>query len=353
MTMHEDWNRFLADTVPAAIVGDTTSRDDGGLEAARDGVFLCDLSGFGLASVVGPDAETFLQGQLSNDVKALSQEQAQLAAYNTPKGRMLASLLLWRCEGGYLLQCPASIAEAFVKRLSMFVLRSKVRIENASTRYVRFGIGGPKAPECLSACAMPRPEGPFAVVSDGTKGAPDERHVIGLPGPRYEFVYADVAAAIRDWQTLAAISTVAAAGPWRWLGVRNGIAEIESSTQDKYVPQMLNLELVGGISFTKGCYPGQEIVARTQYRGEIKRRMFLAHAPTQAPPSLGQDVVVAKDGAHTVGSVVDFAPAPEGGYDILVCLHLDLAHNAVLRLEAPDGPELEIQSLPYSLPQVL
>lgn len=351
--MHEDWNRFLLDAAPAALRPEVAAADDPGLHAARASVFLCDLSAYALACAFGPDAETFLQGQFSNDVKSLAPSRAQLAAYNTPKGRMLASVILWRGKDGFLIQFPRSIAEPFLKRLSMFVMRSKVKIENVSSQTVRFGLGGPKAEECLRATGLPCPAADFDVIRADADGAADDLQIIRLPGSRYELIYAAADPAMHAWRALAASATVATPGAWRWLGVRSGIAEIEAATQDKYVPQMVNLELVGGISFTKGCYPGQEIVARTQYRGEIKRRMFLAHVAQAASPAPGQEVVTAAEVPQTVGSVVDTAPAPGGGHDLLVCLHLDLAHHAALRLGAGDGPELELLALPYSLPQAL
>ena len=353
MAMHEDWNRFLDETVPPALRSDVPGENEIGLEAARTGVFICDLSTYALASVLGPDAETFLQGQLSNDVTSLANSSAQLASYNTPKGRMLASVMLWRTQNGYRVQFSESIAAPFIKRLSMFVLRSKVKITDVSAQTVRFGLGGPNAEECLRAAGFACPASDYDVIRTPDDDGPDESLVIKLPGSRYELVYAQAQAAIRDWRRLAASAVLSTAAPWRWLGVRSGIAEIEAATQDKYVPQMVNLELVGGISFTKGCYPGQEIVARTQYRGEIKRRMLLAHIEAGITPTLGQEVVTATAPAQTVGSVVNCAPAPGGGYDALICIHLDLAHNASLHLGTSDGPALELLPLPYSLPQAL
>jgi len=354
MSMHESWQRFLAESSAGELESAASKhRDHAGLRAATVGVFLCDLSGYALCSAVGPDAESFLHGQLSNDVQALKPGRAQLAAYNTPKGRMLASLLLWRMPEGFLLQFPGSIAAGLIKRLSMFVLRAKVKLADAGTQYVRIGIGGPQAARLLADCGTPLPDQDYDLLPAAMDAAAGTRQVLRLPGGRYELLYSDLAAAMHDWTALAAKATVATDAPWRWLGVRSGIADIEADTQDKYVPQMLNLELVGGVSFTKGCYPGQEIVARAQYRGEIKRRMFLAHLDAAEPPALGQDIVAAGERAQAVGSVAASAPAPGGGYDILACLHLDLAHNADLHLGAAEGPRLAPEPLPYSLPQAV
>lgn len=354
MSMPEPWRRFLSESAVSTIDQSAPGpRDEHDLQAACNGAFLCDLSAYALVSAIGTDAEPFLQGQLSNDVKALTTTRSQLATYNTPKGRMLASLLLWRIPDGFLLQIPGSIADALIKRLSMFVLRSKLKIVDASAQHVRIGVGGPQAAQVLADVGIPLPAQDYDVSPPSTEANGGASQILRLPGSRYELVYSDVEAAKRSWMALAARATVSTDVPWRWLGVRSGIAEIEADTQDKYVPQMLNLELIGGVSFTKGCYPGQEIVARAQYRGEIKRRMFLAHIEAAEAPALGQDIVASGELSQTVGSVAAHAPAPGGGHDLLVCLHLDLAHNAALHVGGPQGPRLAMQPLPYQLPQAV
>lgn len=284
MSMQESWQRFLAESDTGGLESAASKhRDDAGLRAATDGVFLCDLSGYALCSAVGPDAESFLQGQLSNDVQALKPGRAQLAAYNTPKGRMLASLLLWRIPEGFLLQVPGSIAAGLIKRLSMFVLRAKVKLADAGAQYVRIGIGGPRAARLLADRGMPAPDHDYDLLPAATDATAGTRQILRLPGRRYELLYANLDAARHDWSILAAGATVSSAAPWRWLGVRSGIADIEADTQDKYVPQMLNLELIGGVSFTKGCYPGQELVERMDARQAAARRhLVVVDVPVEA-----------------------------------------------------------------------
>jgi folate-binding protein YgfZ len=348
MTEAREQNRADAGT----LAGTEAANDEAGLAAAQNGAFLCALSAYAVFAIDGPDAESFLQGQLSNDVQGLAPGRCQIACYNTPKGRMLATLLLWRRREGFLAQLPASIADSVIKRLSMFVLRSKVKMTNVSDRCLRLGLGGPKAAAALRAHGLPVPDEDYGVSALAESGARGEGQVLRLPGNRYEIVLFDMDAGRALGSALRQDAIPAGELPWRWLGVRSGMADIEIETQDKYVPQMLNLELLGGISFTKGCYPGQEIVARTQYRGEIKRRMFLAHVDAAGAPRLGQDVVAGGGAdAQTVGSIAAQARAPDGGYDVLACLHIDLAHNASLHLGDVQGPRLELRKLPYPLPQ--
>ena len=353
--LNEQWAGFLTNAGGSMEAGEIRSfRGDTGLHHARSGCFVCDLSGYALAAFVGLDAEAFLHGQLSNDVKALSHDQSQVAAYNTPKGRILATMLLWRNADGFLAQLPGAIAPGILKRLSMFILRSKVKATDASDRYVRFGLGGPTAAQIASAAGVLVTTGDFKVLgSHGGEHPVQPDFVLGLPSGRFEFLYSDVQAAMACWNALCARGAKPAGmAPWHWLSVQSGIAEICPETQDKFVPQMLNLELVGGVSFNKGCYPGQEIVARTQYRGEIKRRTVLAHVDSKPVPAVGEDVINAESPEQSIGSLVAVAPSPTGGYDALACLHMDLARDGELHLGEAHGPRLHLKDLPYKLPSL-
>ncbi|MCC6531470.1 MAG: folate-binding protein YgfZ [Burkholderiales bacterium] len=346
--MNEQWAQFLhhAGADPGA-----HGSGPRGLEYAREGCFICDLSWLGLAEFAGPDAASFLHGQLSNDVQALAPGRIQLAAYNTPKGRALGALLLWRTDAGFLAQLPASIADGIVRRLSLYILRAKVKAANVSERYVRIGVGGPQAQSLLARSGFALPGEEFAVSTSDEAAAMQPSFVLRLPLARYELLYGRTEAAISVWERLSAAGAKPAGpAPWQWLSVRSGIADIVPETQDKFVPQMLNLDLVGGISFDKGCYPGQEIVARTQYRGEIKRRTVLGHSHGEMPVRVGEDVFDANAPDQAIGSIVAAAAAPAGGYDVLACLHLELAQRADLHIGHPHGPALERSALPYPVP---
>jgi len=348
-SVNEQWLQFLREA--GASVEDGTVRSfqgDIGLDHARSGSFICDLSAASLLAFTGPDAETFLHAQLSSDVKSLGEDRAQLSTYNTPKGRILATLLLWRTDGGFLAQLPTSIAAGVLKRLSMFILRSRVKASDASERFIRLGVGGPAAREVLTAAGIATPEEALAVTRVPLHaGAMQPELVLALPGERFELLCPDFDSARAVWSAVRGRGAhPAGTAPWQWLAVQSGIAEIGPETQDRFVPQMLNLEQAGAVSFTKGCYPGQEIVARTQYRGEIKRRTRLAHLDAIVAPLPGQDIVDARAAAQAIGSLVAVAPAPEGGYDVLACLHLELAAGAELRLGAADGPRLRLVELP-------
>ena len=290
--------------------------------AARDGTVVADLSHNALIEVTGDDATEFLHAQFTNDVQALAAGAAQWNGWCSAKGRLLATFLLVKRPAGYLLLLPAEIAAPIAKRLGMFVLRSKVKIADASARFARFGIAGRDAAAIAATIpeAIPLGDGRFVAI------APIEQ-----------------AAAMRD--RLAARATVVGPEAWEWTSIQAGIPTIVAATQEAFVPQMANLDLVGGVSFKKGCYPGQEIVARTQYRGILKRRMALAHADA-APLVPGQRVFSKAFGDQAAGEIVNAAPSPEGGSDFLVVAQIESLDSGDLRLDSPDGKPIEIRRRP-------
>lgn len=270
---------------------------------------LCDLSPVNaLLRVSGDDAADFLHNQFTNDVKALAVGSAQWNGWCTPKGRLLATFVLARDAGGYFLMLPAAFAEAFARRLRMFVLRSRVKVEDVSAATPRFGLWDG---------AMP--EGAFAI-------GPSRALVFGAaPEGR--------AASLDDW----ALSLI-----------RDGIVQVVPGTQEEFVPQMANYELVGGVSFKKGCYPGQEIVARTQYRGILKKRAVRVRSAAPLVP--GDSVYSDAFGDQSAGTVANVAPSPDGGFEALVVAQLDAIAKADLRHGSLAGTPLSIQPLPYALP---
>jgi folate-binding protein YgfZ len=304
---------------------------------------VCDLAPTVVVTITGPDAAAFLQGQLSNDAVALPEGAAQYTSYNSPKGRMLANFPLWRLHGDFFALLPGDLAAAVIKRLRMFVLRSKVKVEDLAAGTARFGVGGADAPAALAgALDLPAAPPPFTatVAADAT--------VVALPGPRYLVV---AAGGRRDALTaaLGARAAPAAFDTWRWLTIRAGVPVITAATQDLFVAQTANWDALGGISFGKGCYTGQEIIARTQYLGRLKERLFLFHAAGTAVAA-GTRVFSAVFGDQPCGTVVDAAGAPGGGADLLAVLQLAAAESGDVRLGAPDGTPLEPLPLPYALP---
>ncbi|MEN6586692.1 MAG: folate-binding protein [Sulfuricella sp.] len=312
------------------------------ISAASSGTILTDLSHFSVIQFSGEDSEAFLQGQLSCDVRQALQNHAQFGSYCTPKGRMLATFLLRRDTDGFQMQLPASLREAIQKRLSMYVLRSKVKVSDASAATVRLGIAGPGAAAALAELGAVAPEGVYAVAQVGPA------NVIRLPGERFELVLSPEDAP-GVWQALSKHCTPAGSGRWEWLDIQAGIPTVTVGTQEQFVPQMVNLELIGGVSFTKGCYPGQEIVARSQYLGKVKRRMYRVHLQSDDAPQAGDPLFGQGPAEQSGGMIVNAQPAPQGGYDALAVILNTSLESGNVKWKTPDGPALQLLSLPYSV----
>jgi hypothetical protein len=264
------------------------------------------LAQLGLVEARGPDAAAFLQGQLSNDVRAVTPGHAQLSSYNSPKGRMLAVLHVLRHGDAFLLELHRGVLEAVLKRLKMYVLRSKVTLEPADRAL--FGLAGPGAAAVLGALGLPAPEAPLACAWAGDTGV---LRRLG-PAPRYTLL-APPAAGPALWERLAARAAAGTAQDWQRLDIEAGVPTVYPQTQDRFVAQMCNLDDLGGISFDKGCYTGQEIIARVHYRGAVKRHME-ARRLDRPPPAPGErldagEVVDAvADGAGSLALIVAASP---------------------------------------------
>ncbi|HEV8690769.1 MAG TPA: folate-binding protein [Ideonella sp.] len=296
------------------------------------------LTDWGLIRAHGADAANFLQGQLTSDAAGLAPGQAALAGYCSAKGRLLASFVAWRCaEDEFLLACTAELLPATLKRLSMFVLRAKCKLSDASAELALWGLAGGEAAQWLG---TRDPKVPWSVHAPGTV-----EQVLRLPDvngtPRWLLTQPAGAAA----PALPALE----ASAWRALEVASGIVRIVGATVDKFVPQMVNFELVGGVNFKKGCYPGQEVVARSQYRGTLKRRTVLLASPVAI--SEGQEVFHDADPGQPGGLVALAAPAANGEHIALVEVKRALAEGpGAFHLGAADGPALQPRALPYAIP---
>ena len=339
------WQDFLIEC-GARITADAVS-DFGDaaaeLRAARDASVVCPLMHLGLMACDGDDAQAFLHGQLSNDVKILAPECSEYAAYCTAKGRMLANFLLWRDDRTYFLQLARSLLPAIQKRLTMYVMRSKVKLSDAGESYVVLGLAGKAAANALRALFPVIPQQAHEVVHDPLHGT-----LIALPGSRFQLV-AKAETAAHLWRELTVTLTAVGTPCWEWLEIRNGIPLLTPPTQEQFVPQMANMELLGAVNFKKGCYPGQEIIARTQHLGEIKRRMALAHVAGPMMPQPGDALFGAAADEPAIGMVVNAQVAPEGGYDLLAVLHVGSADAGDVHLMSVDGPVLSMQNLPYTV----
>lgn len=342
MNMNPDWQTFL--TTLHAEISDGIVQHFGDLSAelkhSVNDTVLCDLSQFGILRVSGEDAQSFLQNLLSNDIRLVDAGHAQLSSFNTAKGRMLAVFTIWRDNEDYLLQLPSSTLDVLRKKLSMYVLRAKVKVSDASNERIALGLSGNQAATLLSKLSAELPQQEMGCVSS------EQLHILRLSATRYQLT-ATPAQAQFLWHALSKDSHPVSSVCWDWLNVRAGIPTIVAKTQEEFVPQMVNLDALGGINFKKGCYPGQEIVARMHYLGKLKRRMYLAHLDNTEVPQPGDELFSDDMEGQASGVIANVAPAPEGGYDILAVIQTASADST--KIHTATGSCLAYLPLPYTL----
>lgn len=343
--MNQEWQNILAQQ--GAQMHEGSVQHFGNLQtelaAARDGTVLCELSQYGTVKVSGEEAQKFMQNLLSNDINLVNAKTAQLSSFNSPKGRMVASLLIWQQDTDYYLQLPRSLVVAMHKKLSMYVLRSKVKVSDASDEVVCLGLAGKNAAQLLQQIFN------VALEQDWSVAQIENGSVLRLAENRYQ-ISTTIPMAINHWNTLGKSAQIAGATCWDWLTVRAGIPVITPATQEQFVLQMTNLDILGGVSFKKGCYPGQEIVARTHYLGKQKRRMYLAHVEADTAPAAGNELFSEDTPAQACGMVMNVSTAPGGGFDLLGVMQISSYENQHVHLNSAQGEKLNFLPLPYAFP---
>ncbi len=302
---------------------------------------LCSLDHLGCIRASGVEVQAFLQGQLSNDINELQNTRVQLSAYCNPKGRMLAQFMVIPDKADYLLLLPRSILEPTLKRLRMFVLRSQVTLTDASEEIVCLGLAGKSiAPQVQETLPLPG--------EDYQLSQTDTTLVCKLPAPCPRFlIVTDQAQATSYWQQASAHLLATDQHLWHWLDIQAGLPSIWPQTVEEFVPQMVNLELINGVNFKKGCYPGQEIVARMHYLGKAKRRMYRLSLDQGPCPEPGTDLYTAGGDDQSAGKIVLAEPGPQD-CQCLAVIKTDKAETE-LRLGQQNGPKLTLATLPYPL----
>ncbi|RMG54934.1 MAG: folate-binding protein [Gammaproteobacteria bacterium] len=345
--MKPEWKTFLVDNGAEFDEDGLTVRHFGNPERERrillTGEVFSDLSSHGLISAYGEDAETFLQNMLSNDILAVNEGHTQLSSLCNNKGRAIAVFRIFRRGETFYLRLPRSLLETALKRLQMFVLMSKVTLEDASDALVRLGYSGPEA------------ERELAERLGGVPAEPDQAGEwqgitvlrIAGPVPRFE-LYGELEAMQKLWTHLNVRGAPVGVDHWPLLDILAGLPNVYPQTSEAFVPQMLNLHAVNGISFKKGCYPGQEVVARMQYLGKLKRRMYRVDLDAAEPPEPGTELF-AEGGSEAAGQIVDARLDPDGRSVGLAVLKI-AETDKPLHLAAVDGPAVTVGDVPYPVP---
>lgn len=295
------------------------------------------LTHSGLIRAQGEDAAKFLHGQLTHDFSLLGLSQARLAGFCNAKGRLQASFIGFKLSPtDILLLCSPDLLATTLKRLSLFVMRAKVKLSDASADFSVYGLAG----ATLENATKNRAD---YTSTAWTKSSFDEVSLINLY-PADGVARALWVAPVGSTPPAGAVMT---AEQWAWGEVRSGIATVTQAIFEALVPQMLNYESVGGVNFKKGCYPGQEVVARSQFRGTLKRRAYLAHSPVAL--NAGDALFASDDPGQPCGVVAQAAAAPEGGFDAIVSMQISAFEAGAVHALSPDGPLLALSPAPYPL----
>jgi tRNA-modifying protein YgfZ len=343
----DNWNDYLASQGARHSPDDTSQPADFGRALGVTDLaagFVAVVGDLGLIAVSGDDAASFLHNQLTNDVEHLSANEARLAGYCSPRGRLQATFLMWRNAESVFLQLPRELQAALQKRLSMFVLRSKAKLTDAGAGMAVLGLGGAAAEAALRKHFDVLPAAPYGKVEHALGTLIRVADAFGAP--RYQLIATQANGAA----LLPALRESLALGgnqAWQLAAIHAGVPQITARTQEQFVPQMVNYELLGGVNFKKGCYPGQEIVARSQYLGKLKRRTALATIAA-ADAHAGDEVFSLSDPGQPSGMIVNAAPNGAGGSDALVEMKLSALEGDV-RLGSADGAPLVFQTMPYPL----
>lgn len=335
------WLDFLSKQgVPASVTADSESPPALPPTLLQQG-FITALHDVGVLAVSGENALDFLQNQLTNDLAALDEHHAQLSGYCAANGRLLATLLIWKTDAHILILLPRTLLASIQKRLQMFVLRAKVLIEDKSSSLAIIGMGA------TATSPLPLPELP---ASPFELSPSYDGQMIRMPAAagldRFLWIGKQEQAPAL-WTCVAALLPPCSPAAWHWTQIQAGLPQILEPTREKFVPQMVNYELIGGVNFRKGCYPGQEIVARSQYLGKLKRRMQIASADAVivAP---GTEVFSAADPGQPCGMVVNAEIGPDGRLACLIEIKTELLGSDI-HLHSLEGPRLTFGTLPYSL----
>ncbi len=339
--MKPEWKTFLIDC-GAEFEGDSLV-SFGNPERERrippQGAILCDLSHFGLISVTGEDAEPFLQGQLTNDIHQVTDSLSQLSAYCTPQGRALATFFITKRQGTYYLSVARDLLEPTLKRLRMYVLRSKVSLEDASASLVHFGYAAPDGDKQL-----------LEILGKAPANAYDTVQVHNLtimrqpaPIPRFK-ILGELEDARKLWERLNVNAACVGRSSWEYFNVMSGVPMVTLASKEAWGPQMMNMHLINGVSFTKGCFPGQEIVARIKYLGKSKRQMYRIGIPhCVKPPAAGTNLTSPDDAE--AGTILNATLNPDGYVEAL----------AVMKIAETTKPlalgeyTVKVLELPYAL----
>lgn len=356
--MNPGWEEFLKAQAESQGVNLENNQHDSlhSQKASADEPMLADLSGYGLIRVSGEDAETFLQNQLTNDIREVTETSHQISAWCSPKGRIIATFRIFRRKDDFYLCVAADLLEHVIKKLGMYVMMSKVSIEDASDSLVYFGFSGENAVSLLQNAVAAQSGLDSTLANQAGQGINHQSFSIlcidgsapgAIPGtmPRFE-IYAEAAEGKQLLQALSQTARIFPQCAWDYHNILAGIPVITKASSEKWIPQMVNYTAIGGVSFKKGCYPGQEVVARLNYLGKTRRRMYHLLVDTDKLPAIND--AIASDNDKEAGKILNAVINPENKVEALAVLKIAEADKP-LSLTAAQEAQITLLNLPYSL----
>ena len=335
--MNTDWKKYLQEKLSS-----TTNVASDNKKAGTENI-ICDLSQYSTIVIAGNDASNFMQGQFTNDINNVNDSTSQISGFCNKKGRMVANFRLFLHQGNYFLSIKNNLVETSISHLQNYILRSHVAIQDVSEQLVHIGIGGNKSAEFLSTF--------IDNISDEVDSVSHNADYIALRVagtiPRYE-IFCSLEHAKALWEKVSKEANVVNASSWDYLNIQAGTPFIDINTSGEFVPQMANMELINGVSFTKGCFTGQEIVARMHYLGKLKKRTFKIHIATEEKPNTGDKLFAenARAGQNT-GAILQVEESAKFGFDALAVIQIADTESKLF-LNNADGPTITIETLPYS-----
>jgi len=349
--MNNDWKNYLLQS--------GATHDDRGLfifdesfadaRIAEDSNVICDLSHFSTVVIAGADAAEFMQGQFTNDVNKVDDQHSQISAFCNNKGRMIANFRLFKYQQNYFISIRQDLVDKSIEHLQNYVLRAQVAIQDVSQQLVHLGISGRDAGAILADFI----DNPGTDVDSLSQN--EDYIAIRAAGsiPRYE-IFCSPEKAIALWQAVTENTstdkvTMVNSDYWDLLDIRNGIPFIDSNTSEEFVPQMANMELINGVSFEKGCYTGQEIVARTHYLGKQKRRTYPISIKSHTMPKTGDHLATetSTENQYT-GTLVTIYQTATDDYEALAVIQIKSVEEGRLKLKHVDA-DISVMDIPYSL----
>ncbi|MCP3850023.1 MAG: folate-binding protein YgfZ [Gammaproteobacteria bacterium] len=346
--MSNNWCNFLTPfgaTFNKAQEVSFNSPESTPINSLQGELYLTDLSYLGLIEVTGDDKKTYLQGQLTNDINAISSSLSQLSGLCTPKGRLRVLFSIFTQGDKIYLQLPVTLIEETIKRLKMFVMMSKVELKIVDDTMVKIGLFGTQAINKLK-------ENGFTIPAETNMVTQNNGMLLIRQAgdiPRFECI-GSIETIQTLWQSLHSDSQLIDTEHWKLQEIQAGTPNVFSSSKEAFIPQMLNLQVLNGINFKKGCYTGQEVVARMQYLGKLKRQMYLAQCDSDTVPQPGDELFSAScQSGQGAGHIVDAQRSLQGGIELLAVITKEAIENSDIFLDESLKQALDIQELPYSV----